>query len=210
MFCFKVIHFLTHTILAHVLYIVKDVESLPWIRPVIQSNEHLIHPAVLLFSACCSLSPCLRVASHPSRRPFIFCLLLALPMSPRGISSIPSSFYFLPVARSPPCLRVDPSTDLGLQGPVLQAAATTTSVRSHANLRSYCFAGDCCGFRGPSFLTIAAVSEVRVSWYKGLLSNFGVEMLLVKIRVSESTKTASKRPSSKRWQYSQIGVGELD
>jgi hypothetical protein len=76
-----------------ILYIVKDVGSLPWIHPVIQPDGHLIHHAVLLFSACCSLSP----------------------MSPRGISSIPSSFYFLP-ARSPPCLRVDPSTDLGLQG----------------------------------------------------------------------------------------------
>jgi hypothetical protein len=34
------------------------------------------------------------------------------------------------------CLRVDPSTDLGLQGPVLQAVATTTSARPHANLIS--------------------------------------------------------------------------
>ncbi len=31
-------------------------------------------------------------ASHPSHRPSIFCLLLALPMSPHGISSIPPSF----------------------------------------------------------------------------------------------------------------------
>jgi len=34
------------------------------------------------------------------------------------------------------CLRVDPSTDLGLQGPVLQAATTSTSARPHANLIS--------------------------------------------------------------------------
>jgi hypothetical protein len=33
-------------------------------------------------------------------------------------------------------LRVDPLTDLGLQGPVLQVAATTTSARPHANLIS--------------------------------------------------------------------------
>jgi len=31
---------------------------------------------------------------------------------------------------------MDPSTDLGLQGPVLQAAATTTSTCPHANLIS--------------------------------------------------------------------------
>jgi hypothetical protein len=34
------------------------------------------------------------------------------------------------------CLRVDPSTDLGLQGPVLQAGATSTSAHPHANLIS--------------------------------------------------------------------------
>ncbi len=37
------------------------------------------------------------------------------PSSWTNISSIPPSFYFLLVARSPPCLRLDPSTDLGLQ-----------------------------------------------------------------------------------------------
>ncbi len=34
------------------------------------------------------------------------------------------------------CLRVDPSTDLALQGPVLQAAATATSAGPHPNLIS--------------------------------------------------------------------------
>jgi hypothetical protein len=34
---------------------------------------------------------------------------------------------------------------------------------------------------------------------KGVVYSFGVEMLLDSIRVSESTKTASKRPCSRRW-----------
>ncbi len=38
-------------------HIVKEERSLPWSRPVIQPDGHLIHLTILLFSTCCSFSP---------------------------------------------------------------------------------------------------------------------------------------------------------
>jgi hypothetical protein len=42
--------------------------------------------------------------------------------------------FFMPSCHH--CLRVDPSTDLGLQGLVLQVATTATSAGPHPNLIS--------------------------------------------------------------------------